>query len=61
MPTVEAFSVCVPEIERQRDIVRTLGAEIAEAERLLKAAEDQLAAINAMPAAVLRRAFSGAL
>jgi hypothetical protein len=34
---------------------------MAEAERVLKVVEEELAAISALPAALLRRAFSGAL
>jgi hypothetical protein len=34
---------------------------MAEAERVRKVVEEELAAINALPAALLRRAFSGEL
>ena len=51
----------LPPIAEQRRIAGMLIERMAEAERLRKAAEEQLATINALPAALLRRAFSGAL
>jgi type I restriction enzyme S subunit len=56
-----AFPVMVPPLGDQRRIVAVLDGRMAEAKRVREAAEQQLAAINALPAALLRRAFSGAL
>jgi type I restriction enzyme S subunit len=61
MPTVEAFMVCVPGLPEQKRIVAWLDEQAAAASLAWKAAEAQLAAIKALPAALLRRAFSGAL
>ncbi|MEK7447109.1 MAG: hypothetical protein AABZ70_19855 [candidate division NC10 bacterium] len=55
------LAVGVPRVSEQLRIVRSLNERMAGVERLRKSAEDQLAAINALPAALLRRAFSGAL
>ncbi len=61
VPTVKAFEVCLTSIQEQRRIAATLNErEIAVAE-LRRAAKDELAAINTLPAALLLRAFSGAL
>ena len=56
-----AFPLMAPRLGDQRRIASMLDERMVEAERLRKAAEEQLAAINALPAALLRRAFSGAL
>jgi type I restriction enzyme S subunit len=61
MPTVESFEVCIPDLKEQKRIVGSLDEQIAATERARAAAEAQSAAINAMPAALLRRAFSGEL
>ena len=61
VPTAKAFTVCVPSIVEQRRIVATLDEQLAGAERLRRAAVEELAAIDALPAALLRRAFSGEL
>ncbi len=55
------LAVGLPRVSEQLQIVRSLNERMAGVERLRKSAEDQLAAINALPAALLRRAFSGAL
>jgi len=51
----------LPPINEQRRIVALLEEQMAAVERARAAAEAQVAAINALPAALLRRAFSGAL
>ncbi len=56
-----AFPLMAPHLGDQGRIVVMLDERAAEAERVLKAAEGQLAAIHALPAALLRQAFSGAL
>jgi type I restriction enzyme S subunit len=56
-----AFPLMIPRLEEQGRVVAALANCTERAERARKAAEDQAAAINAMPAALLRRAFSGEL
>lgn len=51
----------LPSLADQQRIGARLSDEIAEAERARKMLEEQLAAINPLPAAFLRRAFSGVL
>jgi type I restriction enzyme S subunit len=58
---LKAFPLRVPELPEQRRIVATLDQHLSGAERLRQAAEVELAAIDALPAALLRRAFSGEL
>ena len=58
-PTVQAFSVCVPPIAAQRRLAGVLREQIGAAERACAAAEEELGTINALPAALLRRAFAG--
>lgn len=60
-PTVKAFSVCIPHIDDQRRLAARLQEQMAAAEKARAAAEAELAAINALPAALLRRAFNGEL
>jgi len=61
MPTVEAFNVCVPTLPEQKRIADRLDRHMVAAEQATKLAEAQLAAIGALPAALLRRAFTGEL
>jgi type I restriction enzyme, S subunit len=61
MPTVEAFEVCIPDLQEQQRIVGALDEQVAAVERARAAAEAQLEAAKALPAALLRRAFSGEL
>ena len=56
--TVEVPLAPVPQ---QREILRKLDEQMAAVERARAAAEAQLQAAKALPAALLRRAFSGAL
>ena len=51
----------LPSLSEQRQIAPGLSEEMAVAEALRKRAEEQLHAINALPAALLRQAFSGEL
>jgi type I restriction enzyme S subunit len=60
-PTVKNFSVCVPPLAEQRRLADMLRAQITTAEQARAAAEAELAAVNALPAALLRRAFNGEL
>ena len=59
-PGGSASQLIAPFAEQQR-IVAILGEQLAAAEQARKAIEEELAAIIALPAALLRRAFSGAL
>jgi hypothetical protein len=61
MPTVEAFRVCIPDIEEQKGVAEKLSLQIDQAERVLDAVTDEAIAIDQLPAALLRRAFSGEL
>jgi len=58
---VQAFCVCIPSLEEQQRIVERVAEQLASAERVLKALQDQRAAIDTLPGALLRRAFSGKL
>ncbi len=60
-PTVKNFSVCIPPLAEQRRFANVLREQITAAETARAAAEAELAAINALPAALLRRAFNGEL
>ncbi len=61
MPTVQAFEVCVPPLVEQKRIAAALTERLAEADRMYKVVAEELAAMEALPAALLRRAFSGEL
>ena len=50
-----------PSIPEQQQITSFLDKQMTAIERARKAAEEELAAINALPAALLRRAFAGEL
>jgi len=58
---LESQPVPVPTRSEQELLVRTLDAEMAIAKRVRQAAEGELAALKALPAALLRQAFSGEL
>ena len=53
--------VPLPPLDEQKRIAAILNEQMAAAERVRKAAEEELATINVLPAALLRRAFSGEL
>lgn len=59
-PTVQQFSVCIPDIDEQRRIAADLSAKLAAADRLIALAGAELAAVEALPAALLREAFQNA-
>lgn len=59
-PTVEQFSVCVPGVDSQREIVAALSAQLGAAEGVIARCRQELAGIEALPAALLRAAFNGA-
>jgi len=54
-------AIPVPALTDQRRIAAQLSSQMASAERLRQRLTDQLDAINKLPAALLRRAFSGEL
>ena len=54
---LKAWEVLLPPLDEQRRIVARLEGQIAAAGRIREAAVAQLAAIEAMPAALLREAF----
>lgn len=56
-----AFPLMIPPRTEQERIADALAARIAEAGRLRRALETQLSDVNAIPHALLRRAFSGEL
>jgi type I restriction enzyme, S subunit len=58
---VALLEIPLPPVEEQRRVVAVLNEKMVEAERVRKGAGDQIAAINALPAALLRRAFAGEL
>ena len=54
---LEELEIPVPHIDKQRQIVNALIAELAEVKKARQAAEIQLRNINAVPAAILAQAF----
>ena len=55
------LEIPLPPLSEQKRIAAILNEQMAAVEQARKAAEDELAAINALPAALLRRAFAGEL
>lgn len=58
---VEQLEVATPSLAEQQRIAAMLSEQMIKVERISIALEEQLAAINALPSALLRRAFSGEL
>ncbi len=58
---VASVAVGLPPLPEQRQQVARLEAALVQAERLLSAAEEQMANIRLLPSAFLRRAFRGEL
>ena len=58
---VAAVELDLPDLDQQRRTVAAIREQRATAKRARAAAEGQLQAANALPAALLRRAFSGEL
>jgi type I restriction enzyme S subunit len=56
---IRAIPILLPAIEEQRRIAADLARRTAEAERVAERARQELAAIEALPAALLRAAFAG--
>ncbi|MFG0275899.1 MAG: restriction endonuclease subunit S [Phycisphaerales bacterium] len=59
-PTVEQFSICAPRIDEQRRLAARMATSLEATESVIARAQEQLAAAEALPAAILRAAFSGA-
>lgn len=57
-PTVKDFHVCIPAIAEQRRIAGELRERLATIDQMTRAIDTQLEAIEALPAALLRRAFA---
>ena len=57
----EGFPIPLPPLAEQQRIAAILREQMAAVERARKAAEEELETINALPAALLRRAFAGEL
>lgn len=58
MPAVKEFHLCHPDRKTQDKLTAHLDAQLADAAAILTAARAELVAIQALPAAVLRRVFS---
>ena len=58
---LEGFEIPLPPLSEQKRIAALLNEQMAAVERARKAAEEELEAINRLPAALLRRAFAGEL
>ncbi|MCZ7645975.1 MAG: restriction endonuclease subunit S [Planctomycetota bacterium] len=58
-PTVEQFAVCIPPLAEQERIAGRLTEQLGAVERGRAAAEQRLAAAEALPAALLREVFEG--
>ena len=58
---LEKFEIPLPSLSKQMHITVTLNEKITTTKTALTAAETELEAITALPSALLRKAFSGAL
>jgi len=58
---LESLEIPLPPLGEQKRIVTILNEQMAQADKTRRGLDDQLTAINALPAALLRRAFSGEL
>jgi type I restriction enzyme S subunit len=54
-----AFPLMAPPLTEQQRLIAQLNEEMGQVERMRRELDDQLTAINRLPAALLRRAFSG--
>lgn len=59
--TMHGCPIPIPPLPEQKRIAGILNEQITETEKLRKAIEDQLKEINALPSALLRKAFNGEL
>jgi len=60
-PAFESVKIPLPPLTEQKRLISSLNAKMAVTEKIRVAAEAELEAITALPAALLREAFSGAL
>ncbi|MHB9075663.1 MAG: restriction endonuclease subunit S [Desulfobaccales bacterium] len=58
---VESIEMPLPSLSKQKSIVSIIKSHISEVGRLSMSIELQLSTVNALPAALLRRAFNGEL
>jgi type I restriction enzyme S subunit len=58
-PTVEAFSICIPPRGEQERIATSLTTALAIVDKARRAAQERLAAAEALPAVYLREVFDG--
>lgn len=58
---LESLEIPLPPLDEQKRIAAILSQQMAAVERARAAAQEQLEAINRLPAALLRRAFNGEL
>jgi type I restriction enzyme S subunit len=58
-PTVESFNVCIPSLTEQQRTAELLREHMTAVRKARAGAEQEIQAIIAMPAALLRRAFNG--
>ena len=61
LSTISKISIPLPSLEVQHRIATELKEKMAYVEKLRKSIEEQLEAINALPQAILRKAFRGEL
>jgi type I restriction enzyme S subunit len=57
MPQLESFHLCAPDVDVQRRIVVRLKQQLAEADALRAALEQQLRDLDALPQRILALAF----
>jgi restriction endonuclease S subunit len=58
-PTVESFNVCIPAVPEQKRTAAELTVAMAAVDKARHAAQERLAAAEALPAAYLREVFEG--
>lgn len=58
---LEKLGIPLPPLAEQRRIARIVMDQLAAVQRARRAAEEELKAINALPSAILREAFSGGM
>jgi type I restriction enzyme S subunit len=59
MPTSKALEVCIPSMDKQKEIVSLLREKLSLSEELVASLESQLAEINRLPASLLWEGFAG--
>jgi len=55
------FQIAIPPLSEQKRIAAILKDQLAAVDKARAAAEEELATVNTLPAALLRRAFKGEL